>query len=180
VRTCAAVGDQGAHLRVVEQGQHPPLDPQLGELNAILRMALLLEPQTEGIHRGDVRVARHWPHFAIAHRDDELLQRRLRRQRWHRVTDRGLIVFEGSAIPDEGAGCDVFQVSAFLEELIEQCGRRVVHASLLTLLEVHLVAEQQDGSSGWTRTSNPPVNSKTRRSRRWTQKHDGRSPSVRS
>jgi hypothetical protein len=67
------VGDQRAHLRVVQQLQDALLDPQPSDSDTLGCTAFLMQPQAERVHRGDVRVARHGAQSTIAEDHHELL-----------------------------------------------------------------------------------------------------------
>jgi len=103
-----------AHLRVVQQRDHPPLNTELRELDGFRDVTLGVQPDTEGVHRAKVGVDRHRTEALFPLLDDEVLQRRLRGQRCGVVRTRRAVALEGNAIPDEGRGRDVLKDSCAL------------------------------------------------------------------
>src|SRR6185436_1892233 len=86
-------------------------------------MPFVPQPQTEGIQRLDVGVARHWLDAALPQGDHKSVERCFRQDR-RRVTVRLLKRLKGRLIPLNSARGDVLQVAALGEKLVEQRGRR--------------------------------------------------------
>ena len=90
---------------------------ELRELHTVCRVSLFMKPDTEGVHRPNVGVARHRSNVSQSQGDDELLQAGFRGKRFS--PEIGRVVLERYAIPQERSRGDVLQIRALAEELFE-------------------------------------------------------------
>jgi hypothetical protein len=135
-------------LRVIKDDDQTPLDSEFWQLQALGSVALLMQPQTKGVQRGDVGVARDGANASSAQSDDELLECRLGRQRGRISGNEPLVILERDLIPDDGPVGHVFEIPAFGEKLLEERGQRVVHGELQTLWGKYLLAKELAPQAG--------------------------------